>query len=325
MTATSVGESKVVQDNRQGPRFKRALLIQSHVVHGYVGNKAATFPLQYRGWDIDALNSVQYSNHPGYGFFSGFQSSNRELSSILKDGLTSEGLDVHYDAILTGYLPKGELLHEMGMLVGKLVRKQPSIRWILDPVLGDNGKLYVEQSTVDVVKQLLSDPENKIYLTTPNQFEMEMLSGVAITNLETLVEAFHKFHELYPRVERIVVTSIILPDHRDEYVSALWDTTSDKTHPAYYAVHRIETLFFGSGDLLTALLMDALDQTSNLSIAVGKALWLVLQVLKRTHDNQPHPTPPTIKDLQLIQCRDLWRLEWSQMPCVNVLESLESV
>jgi pyridoxine kinase len=67
---------------------KRVLSIQSHVVHGYVGNypqssalvvcssagdspsellgnKAATFPLQLLGWDVDAVNTVQFSNHAG--------------------------------------------------------------------------------------------------------------------------------------------------------------------------------------------------------------------------------------------------------------------
>ena len=52
---------------------RKVLSIQSHVVHGYVGNKAATFPLQYQGWDVDALNTVQFSNHPGYGHFTGFR------------------------------------------------------------------------------------------------------------------------------------------------------------------------------------------------------------------------------------------------------------
>lgn len=43
--------------------YKRSLLIQSHVIHGYVGKKAATFPLQDRAWNVALLNSVQYSNH----------------------------------------------------------------------------------------------------------------------------------------------------------------------------------------------------------------------------------------------------------------------
>jgi len=43
----------------------RVLSIQSHVVHGYVGNKCAVFPLQLHGFDVDPINSVQFSNHAG--------------------------------------------------------------------------------------------------------------------------------------------------------------------------------------------------------------------------------------------------------------------
>lgn len=45
---------------------KRVLSIQSHVVHGYVGNKCAVFPLQVLGFEVDPINSVQFSNHTGY-------------------------------------------------------------------------------------------------------------------------------------------------------------------------------------------------------------------------------------------------------------------
>ena len=45
---------------------KRVLSIQSHVVSGYAGNKSATFPLQLLGFEVDAINSVQFSNHTGY-------------------------------------------------------------------------------------------------------------------------------------------------------------------------------------------------------------------------------------------------------------------
>jgi pyridoxine kinase len=41
------------------------LSIQSHVVHGYVGNRCATFPLQLLGWEVDQINTVQFSNHTG--------------------------------------------------------------------------------------------------------------------------------------------------------------------------------------------------------------------------------------------------------------------
>jgi len=79
-------------------RSPRVLSIQSHVVSGYVGNKCATFPLQVAhifpqlmlifysfylfhahftfmfqvlGFDVDVINSVQFSNHTGYGSWTG--------------------------------------------------------------------------------------------------------------------------------------------------------------------------------------------------------------------------------------------------------------
>ncbi|XP_078089206.1 pyridoxal kinase-like isoform X3 [Mustelus asterias] len=41
----------------------RVLSIQSHVVRGFVGNKSAAFPLQVLGFEVDLVNSVQFSNH----------------------------------------------------------------------------------------------------------------------------------------------------------------------------------------------------------------------------------------------------------------------
>ena len=44
----------------------RILSIQSYTVHGYVGNKAAMFPLQCMGYNVDAINTAELSNHPVY-------------------------------------------------------------------------------------------------------------------------------------------------------------------------------------------------------------------------------------------------------------------
>ena len=72
----------------------KVLTIQSHTVHGYVGNRCAVFPLQLlgtlqrisrvvrcytllvraalaAGFEVEAINSVQFSNHTGYASFKG--------------------------------------------------------------------------------------------------------------------------------------------------------------------------------------------------------------------------------------------------------------
>ena len=47
------------------------LSIQSHVVYGYAGNTAAVFPMQRLGREVWGINTVEFSNHTGYGSWTG--------------------------------------------------------------------------------------------------------------------------------------------------------------------------------------------------------------------------------------------------------------
>lgn len=84
----------------EGSSLPRVLSIQSHVVHGYVGNKCAVFPLQLLGMEVDPIYSVQFSNHTGYPSFKGAVFDGTQLSSLLQ-GLEDNGLLTHTH-LLTG-------------------------------------------------------------------------------------------------------------------------------------------------------------------------------------------------------------------------------
>ncbi|KAH7579131.1 Phosphomethylpyrimidine kinase [Nakaseomyces glabratus] len=291
----------------------KVLAIQSHVVHGYVGNRAATFPLQYRGWDVDALNTVQYSNHLGYGQATGFKYSGEELCSVFRDGLL-KAMGNRYDAIITGYTPSAQVLEDISGIIKNQLNQQQDLKWIVDPVLGDNGRLYVSEDIVPVYKRLLS--QNKIFLATPNQFEMELLSESELTDLESASTAVSKFFQLYPHVERLVVTSVVLAGS-DDYVVIAADRTTSPQDTIYIRSPRIKCHFSGSGDLFTALLVDALlrdRESTKLSQAVAKSQWMIGSVLQRTYEQAlksgelKDQDSPVIKDLKLIQCRELFRL-----------------
>lgn len=103
----------------------RILSIQSHVVSGYVGNRAATFPLQLLGYDVDVINTVQFSNHTGYGYTNGHKTSPEQLSAVF-EGLGRNRL-LGYDKILSGYIPSAEAL----AVVAQWVRDHPSV-YLLD-------------------------------------------------------------------------------------------------------------------------------------------------------------------------------------------------
>ena len=152
---------------------RRVLSIQSHTVSGYVGNKSAVFPLQLLGFDVDPINSVHLSNHTGYPIVRGQRLQADELLAIV-DGLTQNHFLPLYTEILTGYIGQLELLNAVHDAVERIVASNPNVRYLCDPVLGDNGKLYVPADLVDVYRTKLLP---LAHIITPNQFECEALLG----------------------------------------------------------------------------------------------------------------------------------------------------
>ncbi|KAH7423893.1 hypothetical protein KP509_12G079400 [Ceratopteris richardii] len=156
----------------------RVLSIQSHTVQGYVGNKAAVFPLQLLGFDVDPINSVQFSNHTGYPVCRGQVLNGDELWSLI-EGLEANGL-LYYTHLLTGYIGSLSFLNCVLRVVEKLRSVNPDLIYVCDPVMGDEGTFYIPQNLVPVyaekVLQLAS-------IVTPNQFEAEKLTGCRNTLL----------------------------------------------------------------------------------------------------------------------------------------------
>src|SRR5436190_4149028 len=81
----------------------RFLSIQSHVAYGYVGNCAATFPLQRLGHEVWAVNTVEFSNHAGYGGWRGRVADIAEVREVVT-GIEERGVFPRCDAVLSGYL-----------------------------------------------------------------------------------------------------------------------------------------------------------------------------------------------------------------------------
>lgn len=67
----------------------RTSSIQSHVVRGYVGNKCSVFPLQLLGFDVDPVNSVQFSNHTGEACEGCFERDAREGAAENRNALST--------------------------------------------------------------------------------------------------------------------------------------------------------------------------------------------------------------------------------------------
>lgn len=262
--------------------MKSVLSIQSHVVHGYVGGRAATFPLQYLGWDVDNINTVNFSNHTGYGFVRGSAVSSSDMSALFH-GLVD--IKCKYDAIILGYIPSAELIDILAANIVLFKTNNPESTYVCDPVMGDQGHLYVDDACVEAYRRLLQ--EGNVDVITPNQFELELLSGSKISNEAELRQAAEQLHEGC-NIKHIVITSLAdgfsFGNKCDP--NSIYCAVSSKSQASieYYRIPMIKSYFTGVGDLFTALLLEKFhNNPENIGLAVNQVLTIMAEVLKLTH------------------------------------------
>ncbi|KAI5964494.1 BUD17 [Candida theae] len=279
--------------------MKSLLSISSHVVHGYVGNRAITFPLQYKGWDVDAINTTNYSNHPGYGSLQGSASTPDAIRDVLQ-GL-HRVLDLNsYDLILTGYTPNADVLSVVKDEVVQVLQKHDGKipRWIVDPVLGDNGKMYVSEKVIPVYKEILST--GLVSLITPNQFEFEILSDTKISDWQSCESAVTAFAERY-KVGNIVISSVEI-DHQLCCVGYMDGKMFSEP------IHKIDCNFNGCGDLFTGLIANSYYDngykiTPGSIAAVLQTLYNILQLSYDFEFEKSGQVPKVVKDIKVVAAK----------------------
>src|SRR6476661_130115 len=115
------------------------LSIQSHVAYGHVGNAAAAFPLQRIGVEVWPIHTVQFSNHTGYGAWTGrvFEAG---LIGELVQGIADRGVLADCDGVLSGYMGSAETGAAILDAVARVKAANPKARYCCDPVIGDVGR-----------------------------------------------------------------------------------------------------------------------------------------------------------------------------------------
>ncbi|XP_017975775.1 PREDICTED: pyridoxal kinase isoform X2 [Theobroma cacao] len=289
----------------------RVLSIQSHTVQGYVGNKSAVFPLQLLGYDVDPINSVQFSNHTGYPTFKGHVLNGQQLWDLI-EGLEANDL-LYYTHLLTGYIGSVSFLNKVLEVVHQLRCVNPNLTYVCDPVMGDEGKLYVPEDLVSVYREKVVPVASML---TPNQFEAELLTKLRIGSETDGREACNILHATGP--SKVVITSINIEGN----LLLIGSHQKDKEHapeqfkivipkiPAYFTMMKFQTycLLKGTGDLMTALLLgwsnkypNNLDKAAELAVSSLQAL---LQRTLSDYRRAGFDSQSSSLEIRLIQSQD---------------------
>lgn len=228
--------------------------IQSHVAYGYVGNRAACFPLERLGLEVVAVNTVQLSNHTGYPTYPGDVFGADHVRRVLS-GVAERGVYGRCGGLLSGYLGGADLAEAVAETVDAVKAAAPGALYLCDPVMGDReGGLYVPPDQPERFRQLLLPRADII---APNHYELEVLAGAPAATGAELLAAAQALRARGPGLA--LITSAELPEARPDTVTMILVGPD--------GAHAVETprLSFreppnGAGDLTSALFLGRLLQ-----------------------------------------------------------------
>lgn len=257
------------------------LSIQSHVSYGYVGNKAATFPLQAMGFEVWPVNTVQFSNHTGYGHWQGEVCTPEQVRAIIQ-GLVSLGLAKHCDAILSGYIGDKEIGHVIVDTVHQFQQANPKLIYLCDPVMATpNGKAcFVKPNIPDFFR---TQSLTLASIITPNHFEAEYLYGKKINNLDELKQAAHFFHNQGVLIAIITSLNLIEKNKLNSIKpTAFLSNKQEQWLAVNFSTQQSSSTLSGTGDLFSALYLGHFLLTKDSVLAFSLALNKTYEVIQAT-------------------------------------------
>jgi pyridoxine kinase len=265
------------------------LSIQSAVSYGHVGNSAAVFPLQRLGFEVWPIDTLQFSNHPGYGAFRG-RVFEPQFVAELVTGIAERGALAQCDAVLSGYLGDAATGEVVLDAVARVKAANPAAVYCCDPVIGDSGSgIYVRPGIPEFFLQRALPVAD---ILTPNRFELEHLTGRSAASLETALAAADSLCARGPRL--VLVTSLERKDAPPDIVEML---AVDSGAAWLVATPRLALSANGAGDAVAALFLGHYLRTRDTALALGATASSIFAILEATQR-------AGMRELQLVAAQD---------------------
>ncbi|MDO4246609.1 MAG: pyridoxal kinase [Deinococcus sp.] len=281
---------------RSLPPLPRNLLsIQSWVTYGHVGNAAATLPLQRLGFEVWGVQTVQFSNHTGYGAWTGQVFEPTVIAELL-DGIEARGVLPECDGVLSGYMGSEGTVAAVVAAVNRVRQANPAALYCCDPVMGDVGRGVFVRPELPALIAAQAIPAADI--VTPNQFELELLTGQSV---HTLADALHAARMLRERLNPagpriVVVTSLVRSDAPVGSIETL-AVTGEGAWLCRTPLLPLDPPRNGTGDAIAALFYGHFLRTGDVAQALSFAMSALYSLLDITHRLNT-------REIQLVAAQD---------------------
>lgn len=205
--------------------------------------------ISYLGVQCCPVPTSIFSNHTGYPHFFFDDYTDRMPAYI--DNWKRLGLT--FDGIATGFLGSARQIQIVKEFIREFAREETQI--VIDPVMGDNGKLYstYNEEMCREMKTLISHAD----IITPNLTECCKLTDTAYK------DAGWKKKELYRMAEelsaqgpeKVVITGIKQGEFIANYVyERTVNGAADGRETRWIRTHKVGTERFGTGDVFASII-----------------------------------------------------------------------
>jgi pyridoxine kinase len=250
------------------------LSIQSHVAYGHVGNASAAFPLQRLGAEVWPVHTVQFSNHTGYGAWRG-QVFVADLVRDVVTGIEERGVLPQCDGVLSGYMGDAAIGEAILEAASKVKQANARAQYCCDPVIGDVGRgVFVRPGIPEFMRDRAIRAADVV---TPNQFELDYLSGMETKSLGAAVAAVERVHAAGPKT--VLVTSLHVEDTPANSIDLLASGPDGKFR---LRTPLLDISVNGAGDAIAALFFFHFLNTRSSSQALSSAASSIFGLMQRT-------------------------------------------
>ncbi|MBS5217497.1 pyridoxamine kinase [uncultured Sutterella sp.] len=233
--------------------------------------------LSTMGFDVCPLPTAILSNHTQYENFT-FLDLTDEMPAIIDHW---EKLGVDFEAIYTGYLGSPRQIRIVADFIERF--RTPDTLVVVDPVLGDNGRLY-NKITDEMVSEMRTLAARADVLT-PNLTELFALLNEPFRSECTGDELKAAITELTNSGPDTVIITGVPVQGKPNLTSVIARSRTDgrtwKVTCPYLPAH-----YPGTGDAFTSVITGSLLQGDSLPIALDRAAQFILQGIRATFGYQ---------------------------------------
>lgn len=235
--------------------------------------------LSHMGFQVCPLPTAILSAHSEYKNFRSL-----DLTDFMEEFIMHwKELGLSFDAIYSGYLASERQMDIVSRFFDDFKRENNFI--LVDPVLGDHGKLYpgLTSRMVDGMRELCS----KAKIITPNLTEAQFLLGASNQeeiSTETAIEWCKALSQLGP--EHVIITSA--PGHQSGVVATIAYNRTDQRTWRVICDH-IPAAYPGTGDAFASVITGCMLNGDSLPEALDRAVHFINMGIKATfgYNNPP--------------------------------------